>query len=838
MDDAISQAMSQVIGSNPLLGMFQAPIRTFLYDQLGLAGPGYRDTFLDTVLTSNMTPYGVSQELFNRRIQQVSNDAMKRRALKAKQGFFADVGRTLLSYDSWREQQEDGADLSEAAYNAFINNEAAGKASNPIWNFLYNTMDPDGLGMANEYLAKAGANQIRRGRWAGRRGALLQARAVGDLFLNDKGEYQYDKTDYGYMTVGESAAVAAAITKDQDFFQGVGVRPEDLKKASENLRNSVQAYTKALSPLKDLFGSDVPAMIQAIEQLSGQKLSQMDPVHLGETVKRVMAGATAGNYTLQQLTDMNTKVSSAITQMNVPYINDLGALAQSMTVLDMTSSGPGPSFMSAARFANMAGDLVMRSSNSAGAQAINQAYAIWRQTNENGTLQGFLDKYNALRKNNRTADEALLEISGQNSMYALEVAGTGSRYYQEAVRANLGGTAAILENVNSYIDTARFRATNEQHGAAFEEAIKAVQDNVSLLSNTQALMDSSLSAEAKAEVLRISNGHYGANLSMSLVAYDQAEKSRRRTERQIKAMESSERIKALPSSAKEAFRSFLAGDLTYQKLVDITQDIKTLLPEDQEMLKYSLEAAQMLQPVLGRMGADDTLNYQEEFVKYSLNNGMTNALFTQKQLEYEDLMRRAENPGENESAQDLKAEALQAANMMHIYRYADESLVTQWLDGATGDDRKKKEDQLKALFYQKHDGKMLSAQAAGYEINDMIRADFIEAQMRAKGLNEDYIAAAMTGIRGIQSEVGIGDSAKLKQFLSEDEGLKKLGTSDMLDKAVMSVNEAFGKETSLETVLLENTNLLSKVLTSLEQYFNKEKEKDAVEANKSIPYYR
>ncbi len=846
VDDIMSQMMSQVIGGMPVLNMFQPQIKNLLYDQLGLAGTGYRDTFLDTVMMSNMTPYGQAMDLENRRIQQVAADATKLRNIRARQGFFADMGRTMMSFDSWRDIQraqnvaED--QLTQANYDSFIQNEARGRAANPVWNFLYNTVDPDGLGAANTYLSQAGANQIRHGRWAGRRGAMLEARAIGDLFIGADGQYDFDKAQYGHMNVGEASAVAASLTKDIDFFQGLGgTTPEKMKQAAENLRNTVKEYTKALAPLKDIFGTDVPAMITAIEDLSGQKLSQLDPVHMGDLVKRVMAGATAGNYSLGQLQGQREAISRGLLSMNVPYVNDLSALSQAMTVLDMTVSGPGPSFMSRERFNQMAGDLVVRSSASAGATAINQAYAVWRGNQSAKDIEGltqdeiyqkFRNEYDALRTgpNALTADEALLRLSKQSSMYNLEVAGTGSQYYRDAVEANLGGTQAIRENLNSYISTARTRAINEQHGAAFNEAIAAVQGNVALLSNTDLLMKSDLSAEAKAEVLRISNGHYGADLSMGLVAYDQADKSRQRTQRQIQAMNSAAVLRALPDDAKSLMRDYLGGKLDFAQLLDRSKDLRSIRPEDQEMLKSSLEAAKMLGG-LAKLTGEDLNKFQESFVTYSLNNGPTNALFTQHQMEFEDLMRRAENPAEGEDPRELQAKAQQAANMMDLYRYIDEGVATEWLAGLTPEERVAKERDIMAN--RKINGKPVSSQIAGQEATDMMRMDLVERQMRQKGLSSEYVSIAMKGLRAGSSELGIFDSAKAKEILRNNKELESMGGAEALDKAIMSVNEGYGKEGSLETILTENTNLISKLLRTLDEYFNKEGENKTVEAQKA-----
>ena len=121
-----------------------------------------------------------------------------------------------MSFDSWRLTAE-GSQYSDAeagaAYEAFIANKAQGQMSNPLWSMGYNALDPEGLNMAATYLQQAGANQIRFGALKGSRTAMLQARAIGQLFMED-GAYKFKASDYGYMSVGEASAVAAALTKD------------------------------------------------------------------------------------------------------------------------------------------------------------------------------------------------------------------------------------------------------------------------------------------------------------------------------------------------------------------------------------------------------------------------------------------------------------------------------------------------------------------------------------------------------------------------------------------------------------------------------------------------
>ena len=818
-DDIMSQLMQSVLGGTPL-APFAPMMQNFAYQMMGLQNGNQRDAILDTVLFSNMTPYGTNVELQKRRMNRVAGDALKLQSMQARQGFFTDVGKTLMSYDSWL-QQEGNAGGTLEQYNADMQNQALGYMSNPLWSTMYNMLDPDGINAASQNLQTAGVNIIRRSRNQGQRDAFLRARAVGNLFMTGPGgSYNYNKADYGFMDVGETSAVVAALTRDIDPYQDIDARdPDRLKKASDKIRDMAKDYTKALSSLKDVFGKDVPAMIQAVEDLSGQKFTQMSATRVEDIAQRVIAGATVGNYTIGQLSAANKAFAGAIQGMSVPYVNDLGSLAQAETMLAITESGLSPMTMSRQRFQGQMQDFVLRSSNSRGAEALNLAYSLCRQDNTSGTIAQFRERYNELRQTYGT-DAAILEISGASSMQDLR-RGAGFKEYQQAIEQNLGGEIAMMdENVQDLIDIGRLYIADNGDRAAYDKAMSLALADPSYLTDPDKIDDPENAATrnmspgernlVKQMLYRTAAGEFGDQLQSGIIARGNYNKYAPAREMQRKKMDAANRMKKwmISEDWKHTARLALKGEgaWSWEAVKLNNSEISLLDAQDQTLAKQAFERAQAIAGFKRDAREQVDKDFISDYVAYEFNGGLTNELYTDLAMQYDEA---------DKSKKGQLLGALVAAKEL------DEEDLKRYL----GDDKNNLNSQKWGNIMQIISGgndkyAEMTAAERRTEAADLMHADALKSKIQNMKLSENAAGkrdAILAGIDKAWQKEGYMDSATIKKIFADnglkgDEFKKDLNT---LNDAVNEVYNAPGSQQTQMSDLLTTMNTLLEAVNKL-----------------------
>lgn len=802
IDDIFSQLLQQTVGNTPL-APFAPMLQNFAYQMTGLQTGNQREAILDTVLFSNMTPYGTSVELQKRRMNRVAGDALKLQSMQARQHFFEDVITTLGPSRS----QED------------IRNEALGYMSNPLWSTMYNMLDPDGINAASQHLQTAGANIIRRSRNLGQRDAFLRARAIGNLFMTgENGTYQYKPSDYGFMDVGETSAVIAALTRDIDPYQGLENMngPDRIKAASDKIRKMAQDYTKALSPLKDVFGKDVPAMIQAVEDLAGQKFTQMEATRIGDIAQRVIAGATVGNYTIGQLSAANTAFSTAIRGMNVPYVNDLGSLAQSETMLAITESGLAPTTMSRGRFQARMQDFVLRSSNSRGAEALNLAYALWRQNNPEGDMEQFRTRYNELRKT-LTTDKAIEVLSGARNKTMLEL-GKGFTAFTEAVEANLGGRIASMdENVQRLSNQGILRIIDETREKtlarrqAYRSVIDMAMEDASILNDDTALtnneafkaLSDAQQSLVRQEINMIKAGARGDKLYDALLARDNFAKFAPAREAQRQKMAAASRMKTwLSSDLKGAIRAFIGGDASWNTYKDINGQLQVLDKRDQELAQNAMRRAAHAWALLSEDGTRLSDTFTEDFVSYEFNNGVTNEIYNSLTEQYE------------------KTGDAGLLGAMIATRELDETALKEYLGDKINDQNSEEWGTLKKIMVAgiAGDRTKLSMEDRRTEAADLMHAAALKKRIGSMSLSKNAETkrdSIIQAIEGQWGQKGFMDADMVKKIFA-DHGLSSKEFEKDLNNLNNIVNEVYGSPGSQETQITQLLTKMGSLITAIE----------------------
>jgi len=442
-----------------------------------MTGISSTDPLWNATLYSNMTNFGITMQNMNTaaNVQGMSN--MLQMQASARYQFFEGLNRTAFSRDAF-----DKMSLEQRGgwtnYDAFIEHKTQGMMDNKLMSMLMmnGIWDPTGKMMASYNLKEASSNIARTSMWRGEKNWADKADAVGQMFLNDKYELDYNKLDYGGMSLNETTALVAALTENLNFAPGGG--PDGIKQATEKLRERVKDMTNAMAPLKDLFGDDVPKMIRFLEDLSGRDLRQLDSSTVAKLSRNTMNDIMTGAYTAAQIQDMTTKLEAGMSQMNVPYQIAGGAGALAGQILAATNYGFTPSMMTKSQYERAVTDRSVRQAASPYANNMNLAYAVWqsRQGTNDSSTEEFTRQYEALIAGGMTAERAMLEMSGSTSIHQMAQRGYALSGYNTAVTAGLGARAAGARSVESRLRAFR-RGRNGAERAGVDEILDWMRNN-------------------------------------------------------------------------------------------------------------------------------------------------------------------------------------------------------------------------------------------------------------------------------------------------------------------------------------------------------------------------
>ena len=458
--DLFNQLLSAILGSivpggEQLAGMASGPLQQWLGIQ--------NDVLMDTVLFSNMTPYGVSRAQDNAILQRLSQSALGSTQQAAQFQAYQGLARTLTSYEAWSRLP-----VAEQAgsYQAFIDSKAQSFMGNIGFNTAFAMLDPLGLQNMNKYMSMAAANLTRFGLSHGNRNAYINTKKViSDMFRDDAGNYDFDKRDWGYFNNGEVAALTAAITKHYDAVGDADIsQAGSLKNASQRLRDKIKSYAEALSPLKDIFGSDIPAMIRSIEELAGQDIATMGPERARAIANMAIDKTSTGRYSMSDLSSWGQQFSTLMRDMDIPVLNKLNGTMYASMALDAVHGGVKPRYMTSSTFMNMAAEQVIRTANSEGADDYAKTYALWaeRRRRADGpdadvSFSTFHSELTRVADTNFKGNKAaaMLEMAGVTNRYDLNQ-GLTSEYYTSAKESGLGAQLAFDSNMSRTMQHSRY----------------------------------------------------------------------------------------------------------------------------------------------------------------------------------------------------------------------------------------------------------------------------------------------------------------------------------------------------------------------------------------------
>lgn len=424
---------------DPMMGMF-APQLSGIVKSLaaGLLNIPQDSPMWTTTLYTNMTDFG--------RVVQNMNTAATKAAIvpwnqfkrTEEYKFYEGIQRSLMSREAFEKRVAAGEDTGGFTnYDAFLAHKTSGMVDNFAWDMLYTMADPQGTMQAAFNMKNAAINIGRNAMWRGDRDWMEKQEAIGRLFMDKNANSTYNNADYGGFSLNDTTALLSALSKDINFAQG----GESIEDASKRLREKMQAVTRALSPLKDLFGDDIPSMIKLMENITGRSIGQLDTAKIKGMTERFMNGVLTNTYTAEQVVMSNHQLQAGYSQMNIPfYINNTLA-EQSRTLAAVANIGWVPDGMSRTEFVQNVARRTMKTGASRFANNANLAAAVWMdQQRSNGrdvTFNDFEREYNRRIAAGMTYDTAFRDMTGMTSA-VLHYEGYMTPTYIEAQQANVG----------------------------------------------------------------------------------------------------------------------------------------------------------------------------------------------------------------------------------------------------------------------------------------------------------------------------------------------------------------------------------------------------------------
>lgn len=755
--------------------------------------------------------------------------------------FYRGFAQTISARESWKQANNAG----DAEYDAYIDQQVADYKANPFASVLYTFTDPMDTRKSSQYLSMAAANLIRSGVVQGNAKSPLQTQAlIKGLFTDESGKYAFDKTQFGYMSQTEVSALTAALTKETDLSAfisgGAGTQEEQLKAAASKFKDKVQGYAKALGPLKDVFGKDIPGMLQTIEQISGQTLAQMTPERAQQIATSVADSIATGKYSLAEVSAMNTSVGQIYSKMDIDPMARLMAPSTSLSVLDSINGGLRPSTMTNADFARTVADTRIRQSASSNTRYTAMAYGLWKQKNPEGTWADFQKAANdAGYQTNPTA--ALLKLTGQTSVQGLNAglmfaesrealtSGNAARMNESAAFERTLTAAGIALQRNAALASSTGISDSKQREQAIASGLAILRNNTEVFSMSEKDLQAWLTENYKDDAANIAKVINVIKADQKLMAAGYANYNQ---QKQQNAVQRAGRMRAamdkginLPPDVKGLVANFIAGGGDTKNFSEIAAAFNKQLKLDSTADEgRTIAGLRIMGSIFANAFIEDPDNASEE-IKEANKKQRENiaAEFVQYGASVEGQL----NEGFQAELAKIQKEGatqedrLEAAKMAHVYMAMGNDAVERFL----GDE---KNTEQRAARRKRLLGEKDMAKRLNIAHNTMLSDALDEAKKNSHALREitteENFGTLLTGLESSDAESLTAISDKIKE-LREKEGIKGDKTKQAaLDQLQTIVNEVSGAtnsgSASLQDVLDRLWQVLEKLTPILNQWAN------------------
>lgn len=400
IESVLQKALSSVLPAE-LSNMASGP----LMDILRKTVPDEIAKILSTKVEVGTTGYQRYTQREENNIDQIAGRTGSKYASQAMKDVLSSIYRSLETEKAWLERNKSHyVNEAEAkrAYESYINTNVEGLANNKILQQIYPLVAPMlGLGDPRALSANMSTviqNLVDNGSVANSRVALATANRAakflfdGDITFNSTvrslsaEEKKYDRLEWGGFRKEAVAEIAAAVTEGVDITDGATkLDLENVKSAAERLRKLVRDTTRALEPLRDVFGNDIKGMIDALEGITGNSLGRVAPERITAAVRQLHKAGTNG-IGVETFTEKMSAAEVMLAQTDglAPLMyNSAGALGLNIATLERRGS---PGFLNATQASAAATRRAIDTHTSDGAEYARLSYGMWAERMNKGAL--------------------------------------------------------------------------------------------------------------------------------------------------------------------------------------------------------------------------------------------------------------------------------------------------------------------------------------------------------------------------------------------------------------------------------------------------------------------
>lgn len=303
------------------------------------------------------------------------------------------------------------------------------------------------------------ANETMLGaRRRGRTGQLLQGQEA-QIFTTDaqgkKRAFTKGK-DFGGFKGSQIAQLASIIANTSDNIPGLA-----LEQAVAKFKQKVEQTARAISPLKDIFGNNVKAMTDALQAISGQRITQM-PEHLARSLATSITDMSRyANVSPAQIQAMSSNLlATATSKQYGDSFSRAGTAKLGTMAAALTANGNAPAGIYVGEYVGDVNQRLAQLNNTKGADWLAKAYAIWKEGKPEGTLQQFQEQVTNKRAQGKDLIRAAIDVAGVTYLPQLNRGSTLTAYRQAKVSGKMG-QMALQGQFQQAIINQSFRAANQ-----------------------------------------------------------------------------------------------------------------------------------------------------------------------------------------------------------------------------------------------------------------------------------------------------------------------------------------------------------------------------------------
>lgn len=225
-----------------------------------------------------------------------------------------------------------------------------------------------------------------------------------------------DTGDFGGFTPASISQLVASMSATKDIFRDArnSTDPDAIKNQIQNFDAHLKKLTRALMPMRDVFGNDMAAITGMISSITGRAIGDLSIQRVRSTANII---ADAAKYTGASPRAMGTSVGAVQALMQgygADYITrngraNLGPLTMAVT------SGQTPGYMTKQEFQAVTANTYAGAQSSIGVRRLAQAYGLAQNIEKDLTVQQFVSRLQA----SDNPMQAAMEMAGVSSMNQL-----------------------------------------------------------------------------------------------------------------------------------------------------------------------------------------------------------------------------------------------------------------------------------------------------------------------------------------------------------------------------------------------------------------------------------